>query len=154
MLLSLQADTDFTEICEAAGRACFSSRAFALANSAYPPTCYPPTCYALPKTARPAAPAACFSERASCCVLPVYSSVKDDTPLDKVQRYICNRAAGVCKKKPPPLKKRSACAMWPCVPRYHLAVLGFECPSIFLNALSANVEMHRGPGVVGCIGCP
>jgi len=33
--------------------------------------------------------------------------VKDNTPLDKVQRYICNRAAGVCKKKPPPVTKRS-----------------------------------------------
>jgi len=36
----------------------------------------------------------------------LYSAVKDKTPLDKVQRYICNRAAGVCKKKPPPLKSR------------------------------------------------
>ena len=36
----------------------------------------------------------------------VYSSVREKTPLDKVQRYICNRAAGVCKKKPPPVGKR------------------------------------------------
>jgi len=36
----------------------------------------------------------------------LYSSVKEKTPLDKVQRYICNRAAGVCKKKPPPVGKR------------------------------------------------
>jgi len=35
----------------------------------------------------------------------LYQSVKEDTPLDKVQRYICNRAAGVCKKKAPPLTK-------------------------------------------------
>ena len=33
----------------------------------------------------------------------LYSSIKDKTPLDKVQRYICNRAAGVCKKKAPAL---------------------------------------------------
>ena len=36
----------------------------------------------------------------------VYAAVKDKTPLDKVQRYICNRAAGVCKKKAPPVKNR------------------------------------------------
>lgn len=36
----------------------------------------------------------------------LYNSIKDKTPLDKVQRYICNRAAGVCKKKPPPLVSR------------------------------------------------
>ena len=36
----------------------------------------------------------------------LYSAIKEKTPLEKVQRYICNRAAGVCKKKPPPLKKR------------------------------------------------
>lgn len=36
----------------------------------------------------------------------LYTSVKEKTPVDKVQRYICNRAAGVCKKKPPPLKTR------------------------------------------------
>ena len=37
----------------------------------------------------------------------LYNAIKDGTPLDKVQRYICNRAAGVCKKKPPPLKTRA-----------------------------------------------
>jgi len=37
----------------------------------------------------------------------LYNGVKDKTPIDKVQRYICNRAAGVCKKKPPPLKSRT-----------------------------------------------
>ena len=37
----------------------------------------------------------------------LYSSVKDKTPLDKVQRYICNRAAGVCKKKAPALTARA-----------------------------------------------
>ena len=31
--------------------------------------------------------------------------MKDQEELEKVQRYICNRAAGVCKKKPPPLTK-------------------------------------------------
>mmetsp|Transcript_82251 Transcript_82251/g.199589 ORF Transcript_82251/g.199589 Transcript_82251/m.199589 type:complete len:278 (-) Transcript_82251:82-915(-) len=36
----------------------------------------------------------------------LYTAVKEKTPLDKVQRYICNRAAGVCKKKPPLLKER------------------------------------------------
>lgn len=36
----------------------------------------------------------------------LYNGIKDNTPVDKVQRYICNRAAGVCKKKPPPLKSR------------------------------------------------
>jgi hypothetical protein len=36
----------------------------------------------------------------------LYTAVKEKTPLDKVQRYICNRAAGVCKKKPPVLKER------------------------------------------------
>ena len=35
----------------------------------------------------------------------LYTAVKEQTPLEKVQRYICNRAAGVCKKKPPPLTK-------------------------------------------------
>jgi hypothetical protein len=34
----------------------------------------------------------------------LYKAVKEKTPLSQVQRYICNRAAGVCKKKPPPLK--------------------------------------------------
>ena len=34
-----------------------------------------------------------------------YNAVKDQEELEKVQRYICNRAAGVCKKKPPPLTK-------------------------------------------------
>ena len=33
----------------------------------------------------------------------LYTAVKEQTPLEKVQRYICNRAAGVCKKKPPAL---------------------------------------------------
>ena len=28
--------------------------------------------------------------------------------MDKVARYICNRAAGVCKKKPPPLTSVSS----------------------------------------------
>ena len=32
--------------------------------------------------------------------------MKDQEELEKVQRYICNRAAGVCKKKPPPLTKK------------------------------------------------
>jgi len=36
----------------------------------------------------------------------LYSAVKDSTPLKDAQRYICNRAAGVCKKKPPLLKNR------------------------------------------------
>ena len=35
-----------------------------------------------------------------------YNAVKDQEELEKVQRYICNRAAGVCKKKPPPLTKQ------------------------------------------------
>ena len=34
----------------------------------------------------------------------LYSAVKEGTELEKVQRYICNRAAGVCKKKPPKLE--------------------------------------------------
>ena len=34
----------------------------------------------------------------------LYSSVKENTELEKVQRYICNRAAGVCKKKAPKLE--------------------------------------------------
>merc|ERR1711871_522645 len=29
------------------------------------------------------------------------------TKLSDAQRYICNRAAGVCKKKPPPVKDRA-----------------------------------------------
>ena len=33
-------------------------------------------------------------------------AVKEGTALEQAQRYICNRAAGVCKKKPPPLKER------------------------------------------------
>ena len=37
----------------------------------------------------------------------LYNAVKEGTPLENVQRYICNRAASVCKKKPPPLTKRS-----------------------------------------------
>ena len=36
----------------------------------------------------------------------LYKGVKEGTPLESVQRYICNRAAGVCKKKPPLLKSR------------------------------------------------
>jgi len=36
----------------------------------------------------------------------LYKAVKDKTALQDAQRYICNRAAGVCKKKPPPLKNR------------------------------------------------
>ncbi|KAL1500615.1 hypothetical protein AB1Y20_013267 [Prymnesium parvum] len=36
----------------------------------------------------------------------LYASVKEKSPLEQVQRYICNRAAGVCKKKPPPVKSR------------------------------------------------
>ena len=36
----------------------------------------------------------------------LYTAVKDKTPVDKVQRFICNRAAGVCKKKAPPLSGR------------------------------------------------
>merc|ERR1712196_591 len=36
----------------------------------------------------------------------LYGSTKDKETLDKVQRYICNRAAKVWKKKPPPLKER------------------------------------------------
>eukprot|EP00316_Scyphosphaera_apsteinii_P004959 CAMPEP_0119313242 /NCGR_PEP_ID=MMETSP1333-20130426/28442_1 /TAXON_ID=418940 /ORGANISM="Scyphosphaera apsteinii, Strain RCC1455" /LENGTH=265 /DNA_ID=CAMNT_0007318039 /DNA_START=76 /DNA_END=873 /DNA_ORIENTATION=+ len=36
----------------------------------------------------------------------LYNGVKEKTPIEQVQRYICNRAAGVCKKKPPPLKAR------------------------------------------------
>jgi hypothetical protein len=33
----------------------------------------------------------------------LYKSVQDGVDLEQVQRYICNRAAGVCKKKAPPL---------------------------------------------------
>ena len=33
-------------------------------------------------------------------------AIKDKTAVQDAQRYICNRAAGVCKKKPPPLKSR------------------------------------------------
>ena len=36
----------------------------------------------------------------------LYNAIKEGEPIDKVQRYICNRAAGVCKKKPPPLTTR------------------------------------------------
>merc|ERR1712078_36724 len=35
----------------------------------------------------------------------LYNGVKEQASVDQVQRYICNRAAGVCKKKPPPLTK-------------------------------------------------
>lgn len=38
----------------------------------------------------------------------LYRSVQEKAELDEVQRYICNRAAGVCKKKSPPLKARTA----------------------------------------------
>lgn len=36
----------------------------------------------------------------------LYNSVKEQEELEKVQRYICNRAAGVCKKKAPKLEAR------------------------------------------------
>ena len=36
----------------------------------------------------------------------LYNSVKEDVALDQVQRLICNRAAGFCKKKKPLLKPR------------------------------------------------
>ena len=36
----------------------------------------------------------------------LYAAVKDKSSVEQAQRYICNRAAGVCKKKPPPLKSR------------------------------------------------
>mmetsp|Transcript_14524 Transcript_14524/g.19696 ORF Transcript_14524/g.19696 Transcript_14524/m.19696 type:complete len:309 (-) Transcript_14524:308-1234(-) len=36
----------------------------------------------------------------------LYKAIKDKTELEQVQRYICNRAAGVCKKKAPPLNKQ------------------------------------------------
>jgi len=36
----------------------------------------------------------------------LYNGVKDGSKLEQIQRYICNRAAGVCKKKAPELKKR------------------------------------------------
>lgn len=50
---------------------------------------------------------ALFDALALPCTSAVYSAVKENTPLDKVQRYICNRAAGVCKQKPPQLVSRS-----------------------------------------------
>mmetsp|Transcript_28111 Transcript_28111/g.82684 ORF Transcript_28111/g.82684 Transcript_28111/m.82684 type:complete len:299 (+) Transcript_28111:28-924(+) len=34
----------------------------------------------------------------------LYKAIQDGNDLEQVQRYICNRAAGVCKKKTPPLK--------------------------------------------------
>lgn len=37
----------------------------------------------------------------------LYNSAKDGESLEQVQRLICNRAAGVCKKKPPALKERT-----------------------------------------------
>merc|ERR1740130_1747159 len=37
----------------------------------------------------------------------LYKGVKESTPLEQVQRFICNRAASVCKKKAPPLKSRA-----------------------------------------------
>ena len=33
----------------------------------------------------------------------LYKAVKDGNSVEQTQRYICNRAAGVCKKKPPKL---------------------------------------------------
>jgi hypothetical protein len=36
----------------------------------------------------------------------LYKAIKEGTSIEQVQRYICNRAAGVCKKKPPPVKNR------------------------------------------------
>ena len=36
----------------------------------------------------------------------LYAAIKDGHTVEQAQRYICNRAAGVCKKKPPPLKNR------------------------------------------------
>ena len=36
----------------------------------------------------------------------LYNAVKDGNTVEQAQRYICNRAAGVCKKKPPPVKNR------------------------------------------------
>jgi len=36
----------------------------------------------------------------------LYNAIKDGNTIEQAQRYICNRAAGVCKKKPPPLKTR------------------------------------------------
>lgn len=36
----------------------------------------------------------------------LYKGVQDNSELEKVQRYICNRAASVCKKKSPPVKAR------------------------------------------------
>ena len=37
----------------------------------------------------------------------LYNAVKDGSSLADTQRYICNRAAGVCKKKPPKLTNRA-----------------------------------------------
>ncbi len=39
---------------------------------------------------------------------PLPPRLQEKAELDEVQRYICNRAAGVCKKKSPPLKARTA----------------------------------------------
>mmetsp|Transcript_9208 Transcript_9208/g.20146 ORF Transcript_9208/g.20146 Transcript_9208/m.20146 type:complete len:309 (+) Transcript_9208:200-1126(+) len=36
----------------------------------------------------------------------LFNGVRDGATLEQMQRYICNRAAGVCKKKPPPVKNR------------------------------------------------
>merc|ERR1719231_2041940 len=36
----------------------------------------------------------------------LYNAVKEGHSVEQAQRYICNRAAGVCKKKPPALVKR------------------------------------------------
>jgi len=36
----------------------------------------------------------------------LYNAVKEGHSIEQAQRYICNRAAGVCKKKPPKLVER------------------------------------------------
>jgi len=36
----------------------------------------------------------------------LYNAIKEGHSVDQAQRYICNRATGYCKKKPPPLKVR------------------------------------------------
>ena len=35
----------------------------------------------------------------------LYKAIQEKSTVEQAQRYICNRAAGVCKKKPPPLLK-------------------------------------------------
>ena len=42
-----------------------------------------------------------------------YNAVKDQEELEKVQRYICNRAAGVCKKKPTRAVRSLRSFAWP-----------------------------------------